>query len=250
MAAPVWTENGNSMLLGPAGPAGPARRPVRFAQAVVPTGGIASAARRMRDERGRAHQFRRVFDKTQVPMVTVDNQRRHLEANRAARLLFRLSLAELRQRQIDDLTPHAQLARLKMLWAQLLDEGCVAGPYDVGFEDGSRLAIVFCALANALPGEHLIVFGPAGWPDDELETIDESSVGPLPGPLSPRQREVLALIAEGIPLRDIGERLTIAPATVRTHVENAYRKLGARNRPHAIALALQLGLIEPPPDPT
>ena len=47
----------------------------------------------------------------------------------------------------------------------------------------------------------------------------------------------------------LAEELTIAPATVRTHAQNALRKLGARNRPHAIALAMQANLIDLPPAP-
>ena len=178
-------------------------------------------------------------------MAIVDNRRRYLDANRGARLLFRLSLAEMRRRQIDNFTPRDGLARLEVLWARLLTEGQVYGDYDAHFEDGSRLQIVFSALANVLPGQHLIVCAPAAWSDDELGTFEGPASRPLPGPLSAREREVLSLIASGLSLPDIAERLTIAVSTVRTHARNAYRKLGARNRPHAVALGLRLGLIEP-----
>ncbi len=184
-------------------------------------------------------------------MAIVDNHRRYLDANRAARLLFRLNLAEMRRRQIDDFTPRDGLARLEILWARLLADGQVYGDYDARFADGSRLQIVFSALANVLPGQHLIVCAPAAWSDDELGTLEASASGPLPGPLSAREREVLGLIAYGLSLPEIAERLTISLSTVRTHAGNIYRKLGARNRPHAVALALRRGLIDPadgPPD--
>jgi DNA-binding CsgD family transcriptional regulator len=208
---------------------------------------IDSLARRMNGDRGRVLQFRDAFHASQVPMVLVDNRRRYLDANLAARLLFRLSLAELRVRQIDDLTPPADLPRMELLWAQLVSAGEVCGDYDVRFDDMSRIRIAFSALANVFPGQHLIVFAPARWPDEELGELEASpSVIPSPGPLSAREREVLMLIAQGKSLPEIADLLTISPATVRTHAGNVYRKLGARNRPHAVALALELGFIGQP----
>jgi DNA-binding NarL/FixJ family response regulator len=62
--------------------------------------------------------------------------------------------------------------------------------------------------------------------------------------LSPREREVMALLAEGLNGPQIAERLFISPATVRTHVENVMEKLEARTRVHAIAIALRQGLLE------
>ena len=69
------------------------------------------------------------------------------------------------------------------------------------------------------------------------------------GVLSPREREVIALLAEGLTGPEIAERLFISPATVRTHVENAMGKLEARTRVHAIAIALRQGLINIPDSP-
>jgi len=61
--------------------------------------------------------------------------------------------------------------------------------------------------------------------------------------LSPREREVMHLMAEGLTAEAIGERLGISVETVRTHVRNVIRKLQARNRVHAVALALERGEI-------
>lgn len=63
------------------------------------------------------------------------------------------------------------------------------------------------------------------------------------GVLAPREREVLALIAAGLATADIAAHLQVGEQTVRTHVERARRKLGARNRAHAVALAVERGLI-------
>jgi len=61
--------------------------------------------------------------------------------------------------------------------------------------------------------------------------------------LSPREREIMHLMAEGLTAEAIGDEITISVETVRTHVRNAVRKLQARNRVHAIAIALERGEI-------
>ena len=61
--------------------------------------------------------------------------------------------------------------------------------------------------------------------------------------LSPREREIMHLMAEGRTAEAIGEEITVSVETVRTHVRNVIRKLHARNRVHAIAIALQRGEI-------
>lgn len=61
--------------------------------------------------------------------------------------------------------------------------------------------------------------------------------------LSNREREILALLATGRSGEQIAAELFLSPETVRTHVRNAMRKLEARTRVHAVALALRLGEI-------
>jgi DNA-binding NarL/FixJ family response regulator len=61
--------------------------------------------------------------------------------------------------------------------------------------------------------------------------------------LSPREREIMHLMAEGHTAEQIGGQIGVSVETVRTHVRNVIRKLQARNRVHAIALALERGEI-------
>jgi DNA-binding CsgD family transcriptional regulator len=61
--------------------------------------------------------------------------------------------------------------------------------------------------------------------------------------LSPREREIMHLMAEGMTAEAIGDQIGVSVETVRTHVRNVIRKLQARNRVHAIAMALERGEI-------
>jgi PAS domain S-box-containing protein len=56
--------------------------------------------------------------------------------------------------------------------------------------------------------------------------------------LSPREREVLGLLARGLTGEQIAERLVLSPETVRTHIRNAREKLGASTRVEAVTMAL------------
>lgn len=62
--------------------------------------------------------------------------------------------------------------------------------------------------------------------------------------LSGREREVLRLTAEGLSAAEVGERIHLAPSTVKTHLQHTYDKLGVRDRAAAVAEAMRRGLLE------
>lgn len=64
--------------------------------------------------------------------------------------------------------------------------------------------------------------------------------------LSPRELEVLTLVARGTTNRDTAAQLFITEATVKTHLIHIYAKLGAKDRAAAVAVAYQRGLLGPP----
>lgn len=67
-----------------------------------------------------------------------------------------------------------------------------------------------------------------------------------PEHLTEREREVLRLMAEGRRNRDIAAQLVVSEATVKTHVNNIFSKLGCRDRAEAIVRAMALGLVRAP----
>jgi DNA-binding NarL/FixJ family response regulator len=69
---------------------------------------------------------------------------------------------------------------------------------------------------------------------------------PLLGTLTDRERQVVALVADGMSNTDIARQLTLSPLTVKTHANHAMTKLGARDRAQLVVLAYQTGLARVP----
>jgi DNA-binding NarL/FixJ family response regulator len=61
--------------------------------------------------------------------------------------------------------------------------------------------------------------------------------------LTPREVEVLSLVARGLGNKEVGDFLGTAPGTVKAHVQNILSKLGAKDRTHAVTIALRRGII-------
>jgi len=67
---------------------------------------------------------------------------------------------------------------------------------------------------------------------------------PADAVLTRRERDVMALVAEGLTNRAIGERLFIAEKTASVHVSNVLAKLGASGRAEAVAIVTRNGLLD------
>jgi DNA-binding NarL/FixJ family response regulator len=69
--------------------------------------------------------------------------------------------------------------------------------------------------------------------------------GELPDGLTPREAEVLRLIAEGLTNGEIADRLVVSPATVKSHVNHIFAKAGVAGRAQAVVYAYEHGIAEP-----
>ena len=74
--------------------------------------------------------------------------------------------------------------------------------------------------------------------------IREQHAGPQEPELTTREREVLVLTAQGLTASQVGERLEVSSATVKTHLHHLYGKLGVNGRAAAVAEAMRRGLVD------
>jgi DNA-binding NarL/FixJ family response regulator len=85
---------------------------------------------------------------------------------------------------------------------------------------------------------------PRAFTANDLAEAMKRKLSPSGPQLSPREKEVLALLADGLGVAQISRQLFISESTTKTHISKLYEKLGAGNRAQAIMKALNLGLIK------
>ena len=78
-------------------------------------------------------------------------------------------------------------------------------------------------------------------------SVKENRLG-FPAGLTPREKEVLALIAVGMTNAEIAEELFISPHTVKNHVTNIYKKIQVEDRTQIALWAIAAGLVDEMPD--
>jgi len=170
-----------------------------------------------------------MIDEEDVAVVVADDERRYVHANAAACALFGIEHDDLIGMRVEEITgtPPDQI---EVGWKRLRETGVVVGTFPLRGPVGVR-QIPYIAVADVTPGRHLaILIAPrddGGWK-----------------PLSQREREVVALVAGGATGREVGKELSVTAATVETHIRNAMRRLGARNRSHLVTLAILRNEIE------
>lgn len=187
-----------------------------------------------------------LFGCSLTPMLLVDDDRRCVDANAAACLFLRQPVAAIRKLTIDDLTAPELRPGLHAKWSLLLLRGRSGATgsllRQMQMPDGTSVAIDLSVTAQIRPGRHLAIikFSAARAPDPRTSGAE----APPNEVLTNREREVLTLVALGNTGVRIASQLFLSPATVQTHVANALIKLGAKNRAHGIALALQTGALD------
>lgn len=99
------------------------------------------------------------------------------------------------------------------------------------------LKTVVAAVTGKAPPENTIF----------LDEPARPSATPSVPALTPREHEVLELVASGITSRAISTQLAVSPKTVENHKQRIFNKLGVQSQGHAVALALRVGLLSPVP---
>ncbi|MGH2724773.1 MAG: response regulator [Actinomycetota bacterium] len=75
---------------------------------------------------------------------------------------------------------------------------------------------------------------------EEVQLVDRKPEAPL----SPREVEILQLVAYGATTKEVADQLGISFHTVKTHLERIFEKLGANDRAQAVAIAIRQGMVE------
>jgi PAS domain S-box-containing protein len=173
-------------------------------------------------------------------MALVDEDRRIVDVNRPAMALTGFARPQLIGHLADDFFPDHEKEGFVREWRQLVLSGDGMAEREVICADGGRVTVEYTASRRAVGSRRLVLY---------LATHVRGAPEPAtPTPIkaysfSPREQEIVRLVARGFTTRDVADELHLSLETVRTHIRNAMGKLAARTRAQLVAKALQDRLI-------
>ena len=132
--------------------------------------------------------------------------------------------------------------RLQRDWARLQQTGRLTGERELVRADGRHIHVQFAAHSERVTGRQLVLYVVL---DLRLQPIELREPPDHAKALTPRELEIVGEIAMGRRWHEIAADLFITQATVKTHVRNAMRKLGARSQAQLVAMALATGMLDP-----
>jgi PAS domain S-box-containing protein len=185
--------------------------------------------------------FATAFKRSRNAMVLLDERRRHVDANGAYLRLVGHRRDALIGRPMWELVVGGPLVT-EHEWSAALAEGHFAGVAELRTASGSTVGVQWAASTEVCTGRRLVLLvalSTSRW-GSRFRREPATATGRS---LSPREREVVQLVALGATGPEIADELHISHDTVRTHVRNAMEKLGARSRAHLVAKALGAGLV-------
>lgn len=186
--------------------------------------------------------FETAFKQSRNAMVLVDDRRIQIDVNGAYLKLLGYPRGRVIGQPLYRYVAETSRASGEE-WAAALAVGRFTGEAELICADGSRASVQWGASAEVVTGRRLVLFvalSTSRWGGRFRRTaLSERDAGPL----SPREQEIVRLIALGSTGPEIADELQIAHDTVRTHVRNSMTKLRARSRAHLVANALGRGAL-------
>lgn len=208
---------------------------------------MAQPRKRSQRDDGWEDLFWTVFSLSTNPIALVDPDRQYVEVNEAlCQLLGASRRGALVGRRMDEFLVAGEQAAVESRWHELwaASEDWVEDRRMVR-ADGVVLPVHYAGHICLLEGRRLAILVVLSAPQQTAPAAVATSAQ-----LTPREREVLYLVALGCNAPEIAHRLVISHETVRTHVRNAMRKTGARTRAQLVAIALGEGhVVAPDPSP-
>ncbi|MEP6955171.1 MAG: LuxR C-terminal-related transcriptional regulator [Solirubrobacteraceae bacterium] len=184
--------------------------------------------------------FAAAFRDSRNAMVLVDERRRHVDANGAYLQLLGYAREDIIGRPIYEFVVGGPLAS-QQEWAALLGSERETGELELACADGTAVGVQWGATPEVVTGRRLVLFAAMSTSRWGRRFRRSVATDPDAGPLSPRELEIVRLVALGGTGPEIADELLLAHDTVRTHVRNAMTKVGARSRAHLVAKALAEG---------
>jgi PAS domain S-box-containing protein len=185
--------------------------------------------------------FATAFDQSRNAMILTDGQRTIVDVNPALLRLLGRKREALIGRPVFGLVAGGPPASDED-WAGALASGRFSGEAELVHADGSAVPVQWAASTETVTGRRLVLFVAttvSRWGARFRRSVSPEEPARA---LTPRQREIVHLVALGASGPEIGDQLHISHDTVRTHVRNAMDNLGARSRAHLVAKALGHGL--------
>ncbi len=184
-----------------------------------------------------------LVDRLAVPASLHGLDGRFVHLNAAGELACGRSSAELRGRPLTEMLPLEVRDHVVSQFRRAAVDG-EATDFETAFIDGSgtlrgvRAQHLPLRSGDTIVGVLILAF--------DVDQPPFPSVGEAEPRLTPRQREVLDLIASGLSTSEIAQKLTLSTETVRNHVRSVLRELHVHTRLEAIAAARRRGLLAQP----
>lgn len=178
--------------------------------------------------------FWTVFENTANPVVLLDESRRIVSLNEAAVRLLGADRERLVGSNFSDRVLPAERERSAAEWLEFLRSGEYAATRFLVRADGSTVHVDFAARLAEVDGERRAIY----------VVIPRDAPVPPPSPtaaelvLTPRERQIVMLIAMGRDTAEIAAELHVSPETVRSHVRNAMAKLDVHTRAQLVAVVI------------
>jgi PAS domain S-box-containing protein len=186
--------------------------------------------------------FRAVFEASRNAIAILDKDRRVIDANAAVADVLGYSHEEFVGMLLRELVPPAELEETDRALELLRREGTGSGNRSLLHADSRLVNVQYAGRVTELPGHGevaiYVVIDSRVLQEGETALTDEAGSA-----LTPRENEVVRLVALGRTGDEIADELHVSPETVRSHVRNAMGKTESRNRAQLVATALARRLI-------
>jgi PAS domain S-box-containing protein len=185
-----------------------------------------------------------LVDSLVVPASLHDVEGRFVHMNAAAERASGNSNAELLGHHFTEMLPPEARENVQAQFRRAAERG-EPTDFETPFVDASgrlrgvRAQHLPVRDGDAIVGVLILAFEVRLQPSEPIRLKPETR-------LTPRQREILNLVASGLSTAEIAEELTLSTETIRNHLRNALRELDAHSRIEAIATARRLGLLAAP----